>query len=50
MVHPGDLAGMGGAWLTSSVRGIAELRAIDGVPLPASPHTGRIREVLGFPV
>ncbi|HEU4426111.1 MAG TPA: aminotransferase class IV, partial [Pilimelia sp.] len=50
MVRPGDLAGMGGAWLTSSVRGIAELRAIDGVPLPASPHTGRIRELLGFPV
>ena len=50
MVRPGELAGLGGAWLTSSVRGIAELRAIDGVPLPASPHTTRIRELLGFPV
>ena len=49
MVRPADLTGFDGAWLTSSVRGLAELRAIDGVPLPASPHTARIRELLGFP-
>jgi 4-amino-4-deoxychorismate lyase len=39
----------GGIWLTSSVRGIAEVRSLDGVPLPPSPHTPALRELLGFP-
>jgi 4-amino-4-deoxychorismate lyase len=50
MVRPADLAGMRGAWLTSSVRGPAEVRAVDGEPLPPSAHTEKIRALLGFPL
>ncbi|MFB9238942.1 aminotransferase class IV [Plantactinospora siamensis] len=49
MTTPGDLRATGGAWLTSSGRGLAEIRRLDGIGLPASPHTGRLRELLGFP-
>ncbi|ASW56927.1 aminotransferase class IV [Plantactinospora sp. KBS50] len=50
MTSPGDLrAATGGAWLTSSGRGLAEIRRLDGIPLPPSKHTDRIRTLLGFP-
>jgi 4-amino-4-deoxychorismate lyase len=49
MVRPDELAASDGVWLTSSVRGPAEVRDLDGVALPASPHTGAIRDLLGFP-
>jgi 4-amino-4-deoxychorismate lyase len=49
MVRPAELAAAAGAWLTSSVRGVAQLRALDGMALPPSPHTPRIRGLLGFP-
>lgn len=48
MVTPAGLHSTGGVWLTSSIRGVAEIRSLDGVPLPPSPHTDRIRELLGF--
>lgn len=48
MVTPAALYRMDGVWFTSSIRGIAEIRALDGVPLPPSPHTSRIRQLLGF--
>jgi len=48
MIRPGDLAAADGAWLTSSVRGIAPIRALDGTPLPRSAHTAALRAVLGF--
>ncbi|MEV7227698.1 aminotransferase class IV [Polymorphospora sp. NPDC051019] len=48
MVTPADLHATGGVWFTSSVRGVAEVRSLDGVPLPPSPHTTAIRELLGF--
>lgn len=48
MIRPADLAGMAGAWLTSSVRGVAQIRGLDGQQLPASPHTSPIRRLLGF--
>jgi 4-amino-4-deoxychorismate lyase len=48
LVRPAELPGMGGVWLASSVRGVAEVRAIDGVPLPRSGETGRMRKLLGF--
>jgi len=48
MVQPAELSTMDGVWLASSVRGLAEVRAIDGTPLAASPHTGRLRKLLGF--
>jgi 4-amino-4-deoxychorismate lyase len=47
MVRPDELTG--GAWLLSSVRGVAQIRSIDGRALPESPETTRIRTLLGFP-
>jgi len=48
-VTPGELAGTGGAWFTSSVRGLAAIRTLDGAPMPYDPElTDRIRELLGY--
>ncbi|WP_319460410.1 aminotransferase class IV [Micromonospora sp. RTP1Z1] len=38
-----------GVWLTSSVRGLAEIRTLDHVPLPRSPHTATLHTLLAFP-
>lgn len=48
MITPDGLASVSGVWLLSSIRGIAELRSIDGVARPASPETPRLRAFLGF--
>jgi 4-amino-4-deoxychorismate lyase len=49
LVTPAGLAASGGAWLTSSVRGVAAIRALDGTPVPHDPAmTERIRTLLGF--
>jgi 4-amino-4-deoxychorismate lyase len=48
MVRPADLVRADGAWLTSSVRGIAPIRTLDGTALPGSRHTARLREALSF--
>lgn len=48
MITPAELHSVDGAWFTSSVRGVAELRFLDGTTLARSPHTGAIRELLGF--
>jgi len=49
MVTPGELATTGGVWLTSSVRGPAPVRTLDGTPMPYSAEdTERIRALLGF--
>ncbi|WP_027342457.1 aminotransferase class IV [Hamadaea tsunoensis] len=48
MITAAALTAASGAWLLSSVRGIAEIRSLDGVALPASPDTARIRSLLGF--
>jgi 4-amino-4-deoxychorismate lyase len=48
MVRPAELSTMDGVWLASSVRGLAEVRAIDGAPLPASAQTAPMRKLLGF--
>lgn len=50
MVRPAELASADGVWLTSSVRGLAAIRELDGTALPVSPHTTRIRDLLGYPV
>ncbi|WP_203988256.1 aminotransferase class IV [Virgisporangium aurantiacum] len=50
LVRPADLHTADGVWLTSSVRGPAEIRALDGVPLGPSPETARIAKLLGFPL
>lgn len=49
MITPAELATVDGAWLVSSVRGVAEIRRLDAVELPsARPHTARLRALLGF--
>lgn len=48
MITPAGLAAASGAWLLSSIRGIAELQMIDGTPRPASAETPRLRAFLGF--
>jgi 4-amino-4-deoxychorismate lyase len=50
MIRPADLVSADGVWLASSVRGLAEIRMLDGKPLGPSPETGRIQALLGFPV
>lgn len=48
MITPAGLGSASGVWLLSSIRGLAELRTVDGVDRPASPETPRLREFLGF--
>lgn len=48
MITPARLRETDGVWYTSSVRGLAEVRVLDGTPLPASPHTAALRDLLGF--
>ncbi|MEV6967362.1 aminotransferase class IV [Hamadaea sp. NPDC051192] len=48
LITPAGLVAADGAWLISSIRGVAELRAIDGQPLGPSPLTADIRRLLGF--
>ncbi|WP_344133245.1 aminotransferase class IV [Luedemannella flava] len=50
LVTPAEVIDSDGAWLTSSVRGVAAIRTLDGTPLKTSPQvTDDIRNVLGFP-
>lgn len=48
MITPAELAGTDGAWLLSSIRGITEIRSVDGVERPLSADTERLRRYLGF--
>jgi 4-amino-4-deoxychorismate lyase len=49
MMTPAHLAGVDGSWFTSSVRGLAQLRTLDGVALPAAETaTAAIRNLLGY--
>ena len=48
MVAGAGLPDAAGVWLTSSARGLVEVRALDGVPVPPSPHTPRLRGLLDF--
>ncbi|AVT29992.1 aminotransferase IV [Plantactinospora sp. BC1] len=50
LVTPAGLRAADGVWFTSSVRGLAEVRELDGVPLAASPHTAVLADLLGYPV
>jgi 4-amino-4-deoxychorismate lyase len=49
MVRPEELPTAQGVWLTSSARGLAELRSLDDTPLGPSTETARITKLLGFP-
>ena len=48
LVRPAELHTADGVWLVSSVRGVAEVRALDGAPLGPSPETGRLQKLLGY--
>lgn len=48
MITPPELLDVDGAWLLSSVRGIAPINTIDGEPMRTSADTPRLRAVLGF--
>jgi 4-amino-4-deoxychorismate lyase len=50
LVRPAELTDVDGAWFASSVRGLAEIRSLDGAPLRPSDETSRIRKLLGFSV
>jgi 4-amino-4-deoxychorismate lyase len=47
MVTPAELDSTDGVWLVSSLRGLAEVRTLDGRGLPPSAHTARLHELLG---
>lgn len=50
LITPDRLAESGGAWLTSSIRGAAAIRTLDGTTLPYDAElTARMRDLLGFP-
>ncbi len=49
MITPAKLGQVTGAWLTSSVRGVAPIRTLDGAELPSSADATRpIQRLLGF--
>ncbi|MDI6103919.1 aminotransferase class IV [Actinoplanes sp. NEAU-A12] len=50
MVTLDELAAAEAIWLASSLRGLAEVTSLDGVPRARSPWTPRLLELLGFPV
>ena len=50
LATPEEIAAADGAWLTSSVRGVAGIRTLDGAALRTAPETTtQIRKLLGFP-
>ncbi|MGK5674820.1 aminotransferase class IV [Micromonospora sp. URMC 106] len=50
LVTPAELRSADGVWLTSSVRGLAEVRTLDAVPLRRSPRTPALQALLAFPL
>jgi len=48
MVRPAELHTAEGVWLASSVRGLAEVRSLDGVALGPLPETTRMQKLLGY--
>ncbi|MEU8125864.1 aminotransferase class IV [Micromonospora sp. NPDC049049] len=50
MVTPAELHAAEGVWFSSSVRGLAEIRMLDGVRRNPCPRTPALHSLLGFPV
>lgn len=48
MITPAELADTDGVWLLSSIRGVAEIRSVDGVKRAPAADTARLRDYLGF--
>ncbi|HEX6500353.1 MAG TPA: aminotransferase class IV [Micromonosporaceae bacterium] len=49
LVTVDDLVAADGVWLASSVRGLAEVRSLDGKALGPSPVTDRLADLVGHP-
>ncbi|MEU6074590.1 aminotransferase class IV [Micromonospora sp. NPDC047074] len=49
LVTPAELRTADGAWLSSSVRGLAEIRTLDAVPLRRWARTPALQALLAFP-
>lgn len=49
LVTVDELVAADGVWLVSSVRGLAEIRALDGKPLGPSALTDRLASLVGHP-
>ncbi|MGR6322382.1 aminotransferase class IV [Micromonospora soli] len=49
LITPAALQTADAAWLTSSLRGLAQVRSLDGVPHSSSPLTPALLTLLGFP-
>jgi 4-amino-4-deoxychorismate lyase len=49
LVRPDELAEADGIWLTSSIRGLAEVRGLDGASRKPSPYTEELSNLLGHP-
>src|SRR6185503_558177 len=45
MIRPAELSTVDGVWLVSSVRGPAEVRALDGQEMPETAHTNALRKL-----
>jgi len=50
MTTPSSLLDVDGTWFASSVRGVVEIRAIDGEKTRIAADTDRLRELLGYAV
>ncbi|MEU3453983.1 aminotransferase class IV [Micromonospora sp. NPDC006766] len=50
LITPAELKSADAVWLTSSLRGLAEVRSLDSTPLPRSPHTPALLALLAFPL
>ncbi|MET8911028.1 aminotransferase class IV [Micromonospora sp. NPDC004551] len=48
LITPADLHGADAIWLTSSLRGLAEVHTLDRTPRPSSPLTTPLLTLLGF--
>jgi 4-amino-4-deoxychorismate lyase len=48
MIRPAELTAVDAAWLASSIRGLAEIRTLDGKPLNQPTDTARMLSLLGF--
>src|SRR5436305_562604 len=48
MVRPAELHLVDGVWLASSVRGLVEVRSLDGAALITSPETSQLQKLLGY--
>ncbi|MFG2055537.1 aminotransferase class IV [Micromonospora sp. NPDC048930] len=50
LITPAELHEADGVWLTSSLRGPAEITSLDHTPISRSPHTPTLRALSGFPL